>query len=68
MSRPFPARFSGSCHVCLGDIDPGQLVHYDDDGLVVHADAADCDLDESTPPREQAVCPSCWLAHAGECA
>lgn len=68
MSRPFPARFLGSCPACGDDIDPGQLVRYDDDGRVVHADAADCDADESTPPREPVVCPSCWLVHAGECA
>lgn len=68
MSRPFQARFYGSCPVCGDDIDPGQLVRYEEDDQLVHAEPADCNADESTPPREQAPCPSCWTVHAGECA
>lgn len=67
MGRPFAARFLGSCPECGDDIDPGQLVRYDDDGRVVHNDC-DADLTPSEREAEPGVaCPSCWTVHAGEC-
>lgn len=64
MSRPFAARFLGSCPECGDDVDPGQLVRYDDDSRLVHDD---CDAAEQESVRPEVVCPSCWTVHAGEC-
>lgn len=62
MSGVFEARYRGECASCGWDIEPGEPVRYQDNELVHD----DCDGD-AEPARQQVVCPSCWLVHAGEC-
>ncbi len=38
----FEARYHGRCGLCDGDIEPGDLVVYEDDELV-HAECADAE-------------------------
>jgi hypothetical protein len=61
---PFEARYGGPCAAACGaHIHPGDPVRYVD-GELCHAD---CASDDSTAPRQPAVCPACWTVHAGEC-
>jgi hypothetical protein len=60
--RTFEARYAGRC--AAGDpIEPGDEVAYVDEQLV-HADCADS---PASPTAAEAVCPSCWTVHRGEC-
>jgi hypothetical protein len=62
VSGAFRARYAGGCAECWHDIEPGELVRFDDDDRLVHDScAAEPEL------AEQPACPSCWLVHAGEC-
>jgi hypothetical protein len=62
--RTFTARHPGRCGCgCDGQIRPGDDVVYVDGALLLAA----CATDTTTPPREPAVCPSCWTVHRGEC-
>ena len=64
-SRPFEARFPGICESCQEGFEKGEMVMYEDDSLV-HADPDDC---EAMPKhrRGEAVCPECFMVHAGDC-
>lgn len=58
----FPARYRGVCASCLEPVVPGDEVRYNGDDELVHETCG------STPGRREApVCPTCWLAHPGEC-
>jgi hypothetical protein len=61
-SRPFTAKFGGTCASCQDDIEAGDEVMFDDDELI-HADCTE------VPVRHTAmkVCQKCFLVHAGDC-
>lgn len=60
MSRVFKALYPGLCYECERGFGEGDPVRFDDDNDIVH--------DECPPPaRQAAVCPRCFIAHAGEC-
>lgn len=65
MSRPFPARYPGTCGGCGDRFGVDEPVAYADDELM----HADCATDGPPPrlPRPRAVCARCNLAHAGDC-
>lgn len=60
MSATFEARYPGTCTACDGEIkvgDPITFAPFDD---VVHVACP-------PPPRDNPVCPMCFIAHAGGC-
>lgn len=61
----FEARYPGRCAVCDERIHKGDLVKYEDDGLV----HASCDVPSLPNTRDDLtkVCRSCFTIHAGEC-
>lgn len=62
MSRPFEARYAGTCASCDERFAVGDAVRFEDDQLVHDT------CTETTPQRpERPACPTCWLVHAGEC-
>jgi hypothetical protein len=62
--RTFAAKYPGRCGCgCGRRIEPGDEVGYVDEQLV-HADCADS---PASPTVAEAVCPSCWTVHRGEC-
>jgi hypothetical protein len=65
MARVFEARYHGRCADCDDPIRPGDFVRFrDDDDLLIHDD---CDDARPPEPTHPATCPTCHLAHAGEC-
>lgn len=68
MSRPFEARYGGRCAAdCGGPIREGDQVVFVDDELVHTACVEAMDDERSHRRPDPVVCPSCWIAHAGEC-
>jgi hypothetical protein len=62
--RTFEAQYAGRCACgCGGQIRPGDEVAYVDDELML----ADCADSPASPTAAEAVCPSCWTVHRGEC-
>lgn len=68
MSRPFAARYPGTCPSCGDRFGVDEPVRYIDDELL-HDDCADHadDLTLRAERAELSVCPSCWTVHRGEC-
>jgi hypothetical protein len=65
--RAFAAKYPGRCGSCERNIEPGDLVRYDDDELV-HNKCAGLDLVTTAPSTGSAlVCPECNIDHAGDC-
>lgn len=62
--RTFEARYAGICACgCEQRIRPGDEVGYVGDDLI----RADCADSPASPTVAEAVCPSCWTVHRGEC-
>lgn len=59
MSRTFAARYPGRCAACDDPIEVGDLLTYDEDNEVVHANGCD---QPRRPERPTKVCPICNLA------
>lgn len=62
----FPARYDGRCIECSDEIFVGEPIRMTDDGAV-HADCwsstAPLRATRATPPKENPVCPTCFLTH-----
>lgn len=80
MSTPFIAQFPGTCATCSNRVREGEMINKVSLGYA-HVDCEDPDLTgtlfaewDATRPDEpdplavtSAVCPRCFIAHAGEC-
>ena len=66
MNRRFEARYPGRCSGCEDGIEIGDLLAFDDDGFVQHAD---CLAKPSGLRKPAEICPRCLSAKAvnGEC-
>lgn len=66
MAHSFTARYPGRCGGCDDGIEVGEVLTYDEDNVVIHADCAPNPERISKPPE---VCPRCFLAKAenGSC-
>lgn len=64
--RTFTATYPGRCSVCPERIVEGQEITLGERGEPLHAECAGAEP-VVTGRREPSVCPSCFLAHAGEC-
>ncbi|WP_245906332.1 hypothetical protein [Mycolicibacterium palauense] len=60
----FEARYPGTCG--YGDrINPGDLVDYDDENELVHAECSA--VEGAAYVNNVAACPDCWTVHRGDC-
>lgn len=63
MSRAFRAKYPGRCPACPDDIEIDDLLTYDADDRVIHADCAATDPTAGLrkPP---VICPGCFMTKA----
>lgn len=54
----FEAKYPGRCADCGEDIERGDLIQYDEDSRIVHAD---CDPEPTAAERPTETCTECWL-------
>lgn len=71
MSAIFAARFSGKCAGCRAGIRVGQMVTYNADDKIVHAETcSDVEIPTDDPtvlkPTE-VLCPDCWTVKPCRC-
>lgn len=65
-SGVFTAKYHGVCHICQGEILPGERVKYDEEDTVVHA--TDCNpYARRVEQRSASVCDKCFLTKPCEC-
>lgn len=63
MSSTFEARYGGTCEDCGERFKPGDLIRYEGDGDLIHADCT-----AATPAERPAViCQTCHLTQPCDC-
>jgi hypothetical protein len=63
----FTARYHGPCATeCGNPIEPGDRVHYDDHGFLMHVDCTPT-ADAVAARRPVEVCTTCWLTKPCDC-
>lgn len=62
----FAARYPGRCAGCPEPIVEGEVITLGERNEPLHVDCAGGE-ESITGRREPAVCPRCFIAHAGEC-